>query len=107
MVAITRAIDVMERKLITIGETDDISDVVKLMVTHDISALPVVDAKRRLVGLFSEADLIHRAEIGTEKHRSWWMDAVSGASVLAKDKATAAKLSRTATARFGASCWTG
>ena len=38
-----------------------------------------------LVGMLSEADLIHRAEIGTEKHRPWWLEAVTGASTLAEE----------------------
>ena len=38
-----------------------------------------------LIGMLSEADLIHRAEIGTEKHRPWWLEAVTGASTLAEE----------------------
>jgi CBS domain-containing protein len=57
------------------------------MVDHDISALPVVDNDRRVIGVLSEADLIHREKIGTEKHRAWWLEAVLPASVLALDYA--------------------
>jgi predicted transcriptional regulator len=60
---------------------------VQLMVDHDISALPVVDDDRRVIGVLSEADLIHREKIGTEKHRAWWLEAVTPASVLALDYA--------------------
>jgi hypothetical protein len=35
--------------------------------------------------MLSEADLIHRVEIGTEKHRPWWVEAVTGASTLAEE----------------------
>jgi hypothetical protein len=35
--------------------------------------------------VLSEADLIHRVEIGTEKRRPWWQEAVTGASALAAD----------------------
>jgi osmotically-inducible protein OsmY len=38
-----------------------------------------------LVGVLSEADLIHRAEIGTERHRPWWLEAVTGATTLAEE----------------------
>jgi len=38
-----------------------------------------------LIGMLSEADLIHRAEIGTEKHRPWWLEAVTGATTLAEE----------------------
>jgi signal-transduction protein with cAMP-binding, CBS, and nucleotidyltransferase domain len=52
---------------------------------HDVSALPVVDEASNLVGMLSEVDLIHRAEIGTEKHRHWWLEAVTGATTLAEE----------------------
>jgi predicted transcriptional regulator len=35
--------------------------------------------------MLSEADLIHRAEIGTEKHRQWWLEAMTGATTLAEE----------------------
>ena len=46
---------------------------------------PVLGAAGNLVGMLSEADLIHRVEIGTEKQRPWWVEAVTGASTLAED----------------------
>jgi hypothetical protein len=39
-----------------------------------ISAAPVVDRDGRLVGIVSEGDLMRRAEIGTERRRSWWLE---------------------------------
>ena len=80
-----KAIDVMVRDVVTVHPETAVADAVKLLSKHDVSALPVVDADGRLVGIVSEADLVHRVEIGTEKHRSWWMEAVTGASVLAGD----------------------
>jgi predicted transcriptional regulator len=35
--------------------------------------------------VLSEVDLIHRAEIGTERHRPWWLEAVTGATTLAEE----------------------
>jgi CBS domain-containing protein len=67
-----RAIDVMVRDVVTVRPDIDVADAIKLLVEHDVSALPVVDAAGNLVGVLSEADLIHRVEIGTEKHRPWW-----------------------------------
>jgi CBS domain-containing protein len=80
-----RAIDVMVRGVITVHPDIDIAEVVKLLSEHDVSALPVVDSQGDLVGVISEADLIHRVEIGTEKHRPWWLEAVTGAAALAED----------------------
>jgi CBS domain-containing protein len=80
-----RAIDVMVRDVVTVHPDTDISEAIKLLSEHDVSALPVVDKQSHLLGIISEADLIHRIEIGTEKHRPWWIEAVTGASALAED----------------------
>jgi CBS domain-containing protein len=80
-----RAIDVMVREVVTVRPDTDVADAVKLLAEHDVSALPVVDGEGNLLGILSEADLIHRAEIGTEKHRPWWLEAVTGASTLAEE----------------------
>jgi len=80
-----RAIDVMVRDVVTVHPDTDVAEAIKLMSEHDVSALPVVDAPGNLVGVLSEADLIHRAELGTEKQRPWWLEAVTGASTLATE----------------------
>jgi CBS domain-containing protein len=80
-----RAIDVMVRDVVTARPDTDVADAIKLLSEHDVSALPVVDEASNLVGMLSEVDLIHRAEIGTEKHRHWWLEAVTGATTLAEE----------------------
>jgi len=80
-----RAMDVMVHDVVTVRPETDFAEAVKLLSEHDVSALPVVDADNRVVGILSEADLIHRFEIGTEKKRPWWMEAVTGAGVLAEE----------------------
>lgn len=80
-----KAIDVMVRDVVTVHPETSVADAIALLSKHDVSALPVVDAEGRILGIVSEADLVHRVEIGTEKHRSWWMEAVTGASALAGD----------------------
>jgi len=80
-----RAIDVMVRDVVTVRADTDVADAIKLLGEHDVSALPVVDAGGHVIGIISEADLIHRVELGTEKHRPWWLEAVTGASALAED----------------------
>ena len=80
-----RAIDVMVRDVVTVHPDTDVAEAVKLLADHDVSALPVLDTEGNLLGVLSEADLIHRTEIGTEKRRPWWLEAVTGASTLAED----------------------
>ena len=80
-----RAIDVMVRDVVTVRPDTDVAAATKLLAEHDVSALPVLDKDGNLVGVLSEADLIHRTEIGTEKHRPWWLEAVTGATTLAEE----------------------
>ena len=80
-----KAMDVMVRDVVTVSPEDDIADVIKLLAEHDISALPVVDDDGHVVGVISEADLIHREEISTGKHRPWWLEALTPASTLANE----------------------
>ena len=75
----------MVRDVVTVRPDMDVADAIKLLSEHDVSALPVVDEAGNLVGILSEADLIHRVEIGTEKRRPWWLEAVTGASTLAEE----------------------
>ena len=83
-----KAMDVMVRDVVTVKPDDDVAEAVRLLAAHDVSALPVVDGGR-VVGVISEADLVHRAAIGTEKHRPWWLEAVTPAATLAEDFAKA------------------
>jgi CBS domain-containing protein len=80
-----RAIDVMVRDVVTVHPDTDVADAVKLLSEHDVSALPVVDEPGNLIGILSEADLIRRVEIRTERRRRWWQEAVTGASTLAEE----------------------
>jgi CBS domain-containing protein len=64
----------MVRDVITVRPEASVRDAAILMLQNGISGLPVLDENQNLVGLVSEGDLIRRAETGTEKHRSWWLE---------------------------------
>jgi CBS domain-containing protein len=38
-----------------------------------------------VIGMVSEGDLLHRAETGTERRRSWWLDMMASTNKLAGD----------------------
>lgn len=79
------ASDVMVHDVLTIGPDKDVKEAARLLIDHDISALPVVDQHGDLVGIISEADLVHRAEVATLKHRPWWLEALIPATTLATE----------------------
>jgi CBS domain-containing protein len=78
-----RAKDVMTSEVITVSENATVPEAAKLMAEHGISGVPVVDKDNRVTGMVSEGDLLHRAETGTERRRSWWLDMVSSTNKLA------------------------
>ena len=84
-----KAQDVMVRDVVTVKPETDVASAIKLLIEHDISALPVVDDDGTVIGMLSEADLVRRTEIGTEKHRPWWLEALTPGSMLAEDFAKA------------------
>jgi CBS domain-containing protein len=78
-----RAMDVMTSGVISVDENATVPEVAKLMAERGISAVPVVDNDDRVIGMVSEGDLLHRAETGTERRRSWWLEMVSSTNQLA------------------------
>lgn len=62
----------MQRQPITATPEMAIEDAVRLMVTHRISGLPVVDPTGVVVGILSEGDLLRRTELGTERRLPGW-----------------------------------
>jgi CBS domain-containing protein len=79
------AADVMVSNVITVNVDATIQEVASTLATNRISAVPVVDREGKLAGIVSEGDLIRRSEIGTERSRSWWLDALSTNRKLAED----------------------
>ena len=80
-----QAKDIMTSKVVSVRPDATVAEVAQLLLQRNISAVPVVDADGRLVGLLSEGDLIRRSEIGTERKRSWWLDILTGEGEKAGD----------------------
>ena len=64
---------VMTRNVVAVGPETPVSEVAKAMLENRISAVPVLEGGA-LVGIVSEGDLLRRAELGTERRRSRWME---------------------------------
>jgi CBS-domain-containing membrane protein len=80
-----KAADVMTRGAVTVASACSIEEAARLMLSHRISGLPVVDAGGTVVGMLTEGDLLRRAEIGTERRRSRWLELLLGPGRLARD----------------------
>ncbi|WP_376960206.1 CBS domain-containing protein [Azospirillum sp. A26] len=80
-----KAIDLMTPRVITIGPDATVAEAARTMLENHISGLPVVDGSGKVVGIISEGDLLRRVELGTERHRSWWLGLMSGGTLPAED----------------------
>lgn len=69
-----QAKDIMTTKVTTVTPGTGVKDIASLLAESGISAVPVVDAKQKIVGIVSEGDLLRRHELHTERRRSWWLD---------------------------------
>jgi CBS domain-containing protein len=65
--------DVMTRQVHSLAADTSIFAAAELLLSTQVSAVPIVDADGKLIGILSEADLMHRAELGTEHRRSWFL----------------------------------
>jgi CBS domain-containing protein len=76
---------VMVTKVITVGPDACVQDVAHILLTNRISAVPVIDANGKLLGIVSEGDLMCRAEAGTGRRRPWWLAALIGREAFAAE----------------------
>lgn len=80
-----RAGDVMTTRVVTVGPDTAVRTIAQTLVERGISAVPVVDGEGRLLGIVSEGDLMRRAEAGTERQPSWWLDLLASPEDKARD----------------------
>lgn len=80
-----KALDVMQRELITTTADTSIDDAIRLMIANRISGLPVVDCTGALVGILSEGDLLRRIELGTGARVPAWIGWLLGQGRAARE----------------------
>jgi CBS domain-containing protein len=80
-----KAADVMITNVIAVGPDACVQDVARILLDSRISAVPVIAADGKLLGIVSEGDLMRRAEAGTGRRRPWWLAILTGREVLANE----------------------
>jgi len=68
------AMDVMTTNVVVVLADTPVKEIAGLLLKHRISAVPVVDAEQRVIGIVSEGDLMRRPENEAEARFSWWLD---------------------------------
>jgi CBS domain-containing protein len=69
-----KAKDVMTTGVVTVTPDTSVSAIATILLERHISAVPVVDEAGLILGIVSEGDLIRRAETGTDRQTSWWLE---------------------------------
>ena len=77
--------DIMTTNVLVVREDSPINEAIRLMLAHGISGLVVLDKDDKLAGVVTEGDFLRRAEIGTQKHRSRWLEFLVGPGKLADE----------------------
>lgn len=80
-----RAHDIMTTRVHTAKRDTSVGEIARLMITERISGVPVVDDDGHVLGTISETDLMHRAEIETERKRKWWISLFIDEDMRARD----------------------
>jgi CBS domain-containing protein len=80
--------DVMTRGVISLAPDDSVRKAADLMLRYDVSGFPVLD-RGRLVGIITEGDFLRRAETGTERRRTRWIEFLAAPDKLADEYAHA------------------
>jgi CBS domain-containing protein len=80
-----RVRDIMTTDVVTVAPDTPVRQIAALLLERRISAVPVIDAKHRVVGIVSEGDLMHRTETGTARSRPRWLELFSDADDLARE----------------------
>jgi CBS domain-containing protein len=79
------AADIMTRNVVTVTPETTVAALVHILLSRNISGVPVVEADGTIVGIVTEGDLVRRAELGTERKRGGWLTFFTGTATLAED----------------------
>ena len=81
------AAEIMTKEVVTVSPDTSVGEIAGLLLDHKISALPVVDDDRHIVGIVSEGDLLGQPPSGSP--RAWWLRLFNEGAVCREEIATA------------------
>src|SRR6516164_1831514 len=87
-----QAKDIMTVNVISVSEDTPVHEIVSLLLKYRISAVPVIDGARKVVGIVREGDLLRGEGTSRAKgHHPWWLEAVFVGQTVVYDKARGAR----------------
>ncbi len=75
--------DVMTREVVAATPEMSIESLTRLLLDHGVSAVPVVGDGGEVLGVVSEADLVHR--LRTPGRKKWWLELLADSKEMASD----------------------
>ena len=78
------ASDIMTTAVKTVSPEATIDEAIGILLSARVSGLPVTDEGGKLVGVVSESDFLHRAELGTAKRKPRWIEFLLGPGDIAE-----------------------
>jgi CBS domain-containing protein len=69
--------DIMERDVPTVGPEADVESVIRLLRSHELQGVPVVNEGGRCIGIITEADLV-LSEEGSDLHLPHYIELFGG-----------------------------
>ena len=78
-----KAKDVMTTKVVAVAPDTPVDAVAALLLERHVSAVPVIDEDRRILGVVSEGDLMRRSKV--TRRRPWWLVTFRDAEILARE----------------------
>jgi CBS domain-containing protein len=82
---LVKARDVMTTDVVTASPETPIAEIAALLLERRISGLPIVGPDGQVLGILSEGDLLRRVELGTERRRPKWLQALIDPNIQAAD----------------------
>lgn len=83
-----RAKDIMTESIVCVNVKETVFDAAEMLLGAGVSAAPVVNDQGNVLGIVSEADLIHRAELETAPRKSWLLRLLDSEASVARDYVT-------------------
>jgi CBS domain-containing protein len=74
--------DVMTRTVVSVGPDASVLHAGELMLSHDISGLPVVDQDNRVIGIVTERDFLRPPRRDTAYKRPRWFQVLTGQTTM-------------------------
>jgi CBS-domain-containing membrane protein len=84
------AAEIMTKRVITVRPNTSVGEIADLLLDHKVSAVPVIDDDRQVVGIVSEGDLLGHPP--SDSPRAWWLRLFNDDTVCTEEIATARHL---------------